>query len=78
MTTETKDSEVKWIGTVPADWMLLKMKHYIGDARMYYHAADNKSISNIMSIGDQRNNMREMMDSVHSIMYILILAAFIL
>ena len=31
-----------------------------------------------MSIGDQRNNMREMMDSVHSIMYILILAAFIL
>lgn len=51
---------------------------YIGDARTYYHAADNKSISNIMSIGDQRNNMREMMDSVHSIMYILILAAFIL
>ena len=21
-------SGVKWIGTVPADWMLLKMKHY--------------------------------------------------
>lgn len=28
MTTETKDSGVKWIGTVPADWTLLKMKHY--------------------------------------------------
>ena len=28
MTTETKDSGVKWIGTVPADWSLLKMKHY--------------------------------------------------
>lgn len=27
MTTETKDSGVKWIGTVPADWTLLKMKH---------------------------------------------------
>lgn len=28
MITETKDSGVKWIGTVPADWTLLKMKHY--------------------------------------------------
>lgn len=28
MTTETKDSGVKWIGTIPADWTLLKMKHY--------------------------------------------------
>lgn len=28
MTAETKDSGVKWIGTVPADWTLLKMKHY--------------------------------------------------
>lgn len=28
MITETKGSGVKWIGTVPADWTLLKMKHY--------------------------------------------------
>lgn len=51
---------------------------YIGDEATYRHAGAEKRISNIMSVDKQRNNMKEMMDSVHAIMYILILAAFIL
>ena len=41
-------------------------------------AKKEESISNIISIKKQQDNMKEMMDSVHSIMYILILAAFVL
>ena len=49
---------------------------YIGDKEAYEQAKKEESISNIISIKRQQDNMKEMMDSVHSIMYILILAAF--
>lgn len=51
---------------------------YIGDNEAYEQAKKEESISNIISIKKQQDNMKEMMDSVHSIMYILILAAFVL
>ena len=51
---------------------------YIGDKEAYEQAKKEESISNIISIKRQQDNMKEMMDSVHSIMYILILAAFVL
>ena len=51
---------------------------YIGDSEAYEQAKKEESISNIISIKKQQDNMKEMMDSVHSIMYILIVAAFVL
>ena len=51
---------------------------YIGNNEAYEQAKKEESISNIISIKKQQGNMKEMMDSVHSIMYILILAAFVL
>ena len=51
---------------------------YIGDSEAYEQAKKEESISNIISIKKQQDNMKEMMDSVRSIMYILIVAAFVL
>ena len=51
---------------------------YIGNNEAYEQEKKEESISNIISIKKQQDNMKEMMDSVHSIMYILILAAFVL
>lgn len=51
---------------------------YLGDIDAYNKAKEGYKVGNIMSIKDQKDNMREMMDSVHSITYILILASFIL
>lgn len=51
---------------------------YIGDINAYNKAQDEKRVGNIMSIKEQKDNMHEMMDSVHSITYILILASFVL
>lgn len=51
---------------------------YLADDEAFKHASDMRYISGLISIDKQKENTDEMMDSVHSIVYILILASFIL
>ncbi|HEX3075417.1 MAG TPA: FtsX-like permease family protein [Lachnospiraceae bacterium] len=51
---------------------------YLEDKAGYEAVKDSGLVSGLISISTQRENMNEMMDSVHSIVYILIFAAFLL
>lgn len=51
---------------------------YFADAEGYSYAKDKPFISGLLSIDKQKDNMDEMMRSVHSIMYILIFASLLL
>lgn len=51
---------------------------YFADKEGYSFAKDQPYISGLLSIDQQKDNMDEMMESVHSIMYILIFASLVL
>lgn len=51
---------------------------YFADSDGYSFAKDQPYISGLISIDQQKNNMDDMMESVHSIMYILIFASLVL
>lgn len=51
---------------------------YLGDEESYDAVKDSDSVSGLISIESQQDNMDTMLESVHVVVYILIIAAFVL